>query len=368
MDQSKPSPRNNPFLNVVQRVRGQSSEESYAPPSGPPPSQQAQYAPPPGPPPSYHEEQDRAPRPSVAETETHAPPPGPPPFIDYSDSAPPYHDWQSAVPDTTLLPPPPSFGYEFSPTSNASDVDAQRGQIWCEQNPLLRPHQPLESQVAAVRNGNVALQKPPGYRGSIRAMGAGRWEIRTKADSADTCFISTLPLFFEMVDSPLRTEVSKTIYYEIKVKSLLPQKDGSGSAAAIGFCAVPYPTFRMPGWERASLAIHSDDGHRYVNDNEGGRDFTSPIEPGETVGLGMTFSCPKSAASPVSVNVLQAEVFFTRNGQRAGGWNLEEQLDETNQLGAFGVDGKYDLFAAVGVFGKVSIDVMFSSRDWLWKP
>ena len=140
--------------------------------------------------------------------------------------------------------------------------------------------------------------------------------------------------------------------------SLLPQRDKSISAAAVGFCAVPYPVFRMPGWERGSLAVHSDDGHRYVNDNEGGKDFTSPIKPGETVGLGISYTL---------ANALQGEVFFTRNGEKAGSWDVNEEFD-SNQMGPYGVNGKYDVFAAIGIYGKVSLDVSFNRRDWLWKP
>ena len=124
----------------------------------------------------------------------------------------------------------------------------------------------------------------------------------------------------------------------------------------------------MPGWERGSFAVHSDDGHRYVNDNEGGKDFTTPIRAGETVGLGVTYSIQETSNQQYPGVGLKGEVFFTRNGQKAGSWNIHEELDEEDRLGVFGIDGTYDLFAAVGIFGRVSLDVLFNSRDWLWMP
>ena len=123
----------------------------------------------------------------------------------------------------------------------------------------------------------------------------------------------------------------------------------------------------MPGWERGSFAVHSDDGHRYVNDNKGGKDFTSPIRAAETVGLGVTYSIPEASDQQYPGNGLKGEAFFTRNGQKTGSWDIHEELDEEDELGVAGIDGTYDLFAAVGIFGRVSLDVFLKSDDWLWR-
>jgi len=39
----------------------------------------------------------------------------------------------------------------------------------------------------------------------------------------------------------------------------------------------------MPGWQRGSLAVHGDDGRKYINDSWGGKDFTSSFKEGETL-------------------------------------------------------------------------------------
>jgi hypothetical protein len=63
-------------------------------------------------------------------------------------------------------------------------------------------------------------------------------------------------------------------------------------------------------------------------------------------------------------NVLDIRVFFTRNGEMAGGWDGNEEMDERSEGGTVGLRGECDLFAAVGVFGGVDFDVFFAEQDW----
>ncbi|MCJ1350027.1 MAG: hypothetical protein MMC33_000008 [Icmadophila ericetorum] len=289
----------------------------------------------------------------------------------YEESRPdatPYHDWAS-VPDTILLPPPPALDHERSPTSNADLSDAVWSYGWCETYPLVKPHRPTIAQVSEVKAGNLGLIRPKEYSGSLLAANLNSWKGSTLLKSRDTCLITSLPLYFAVTDSPFVTKATKTIYYETKVLSLGPSNDCS---IAIGFCAVPYPTWRMPGWERGSLAVHADDGRRYVNDTDGGKEFTTPFKVGDIVGIGMTFrllenpiECGKSPMQRVPV---QGEVFFTRNGKKEGYWDLHEELDAENEFGVLGIDGQYDLYGAIGVFGQVKFEANFSTNNWLWQP
>ena len=200
----------------------------------------------------------------------------------------------------------------------------------------------------------------------------GFWKGSTPSGSKDACLLTSLPLYFAVQDSPLNTQLQKSVYFEVKIKSLGRGKGTDESSLALGYCAVPYPTWRMPGWERGSLAVHTDDGRRYVNDTWGGKDFTSPIQEGETVGIGMTFSIPESppayGALQATEATLEVDVFFTRNGKEAGGWSLHEELDARKDLGVDGLDGKFDLYGAVGTFGDVEFDAAFNGHNWLWQP
>jgi hypothetical protein len=175
-------------------------------------------------------------------------------------------------------------------------------------------------------------------------------------------------------DSPLRTQRSKTIYFELKVTGIgrgghsLEEAD---AGIAVGFVAPPYPTFRLPGWQRGGLGVHGDDGRKYVNDTWGGVDFTTAFKPGETVGIGITFASPKNPPSYEQTQqgqLLDIDVFFTRDGKKEGGWDGNLELDERSEGGAIGLRGECDLFPAIGVFGGVDFEVFFSPEDWMFNP
>jgi len=145
-----------------------------------------------------------------------------------------------------------------------------------------------------------------------------------------------------------------------------PQVEEAG--IAIGFFAPPYPSFRLPGWQRGSLGVHSDDGRRYVNDTHGGMDFTQPFQVGQTVGLGMTFRIPQNPpAYGVQGNMLDVDVFFTRDGKKTGGWDVHEEMDQLDG-GVQGLEGECDLFPAVGVFGACEFEVRLQEKDWVYRP
>lgn len=92
---------------------------------------------------------------------------------------------------------------------------------------------------------------------------------------------------------------------------------------------------------------------------------------GETVGLGMTFLLPDNGVvNSISPNhagqKLDVDIFFTRDGQRTGGWELHEEVDaESGDVQ--GLEGDYDLYGAVGLFGGVDFEVCFDPAGWLWK-
>lgn len=336
-----------------------SSNEKYQPPPGPPPSHagagsSSDYAPPPGPPPSKDKNFPQQPPPSW--------------------EPPPYHDW-TVIPDTALLPPPPSIGYESSPTANATEEDGERADHWCKANPLWSPQNLTPPTHAAIQNGQLAILKAPTFWGDVNPMQqAGHWKCRTHPQCRDSALLTNLPMYSVFWDSPMNTRRPKTIYFELKILGIghggysLSEAD---AGIAVGFVAPPYPTFRLPGWQRGSLGVHGDDGRKYVNDTYGGVDFTTAFQPGETVGIGMTFSLPKEPPSygeSQMGKVMDIDVFFTRNGQKEKGWDGNEELDERSEGGTMGLRGECDLFPAVGVFGGVDFEVFFHPSQWLYRP
>ena len=345
--------------------------EQYTPPSYPPPSQS--YIPPPGPPPSHSEYAAPAgPPPSHSE---YTPPPGPPPsHTDYTkppSTQEPYHDWQTAVPDTSLLPPPPSVGNQQSSTNNATEQQAEQGESWCHANPLLGPVYLPQEALFALQKGEIGVMKPRSYAGQLDRPRPGVWAGKTKLNCPDSCIMSTIPLYSVNAHSPLTAGQKKTIYYEVRIS----KKNRREVSLALGFTAPPYPTFRLPGWHRGSLAVHGDDGSKFINDRWGGKDFTSPFRPGETIGLGMSFA-KRDLSSPPSYgqaqtevqNPINVEVFLTRDGSVTGGWNLHEEGDSVEDLPVTGLEGYHDLMAAVGTFDGVEFEIVFAEREWMFHP
>ena len=176
-------------------------------------------------------------------------------------------------------------------------------------------------------------------------------------------YLSNVPVY-----AALAPQRPKTIYFELKVVRMgghgTWRNEEADAGIAIGFVAPPYPSWRLPGWHRGSLAVHGDDGRRYCDDSEGGLDFTSAFKAGDVVGIGMTFSPPNYAGGKNTCNV-----FFTRNGKRDGGWDLHEEIDQEADLGdVTGLEGQHDLLAAAGSFGGVEFEVRMRPQDWMFRP
>jgi hypothetical protein len=316
-----------------------------APPPGPPPSHaRDEFAPPPGPPPTKRQEDDYI-----------APPPGPPP------SSKPEHDWETLVPDTSLFPPPPDLfsGFERSPTSNATEAEAEAGEQWCRAHPLCPPSELEAAVLEGRKTGSIRLIAPEGavFRGKIDWVGQGIWKGKTDKKCGDTCLIAFPPLYAVRADSPLASGTGKkTIYYEVRVGHDNPQEVG----LALGYAALPYPNNRMPGWHRGSLAVHGDDGHKYINDRWGGKTFTQPMKRGETYGIGMTFAAQAGGR-------IETDIFYTRQGQEVGRWNLHEETDAKEDLPVTGLEGYHDLSCAVGTYQETSFEVIFNPSRWLYR-
>ncbi|KIW30815.1 uncharacterized protein PV07_02515 [Cladophialophora immunda] len=353
------------------RTQGR-QEDHYAPPPGPPPSHhQRNYGteetvqPPSGPPPSHRRGHDGT------HNEDFSPPPGPPPSHLSSskpDNPPPYHDW-TVIPDTALLPPPPPLPQDYSPTNNASYDSAARAHEWCAKHPVYTPSTPSHEIHLLANAGHITLEPPPlqlrKHLTAFRQTSPTTWHVATSKHQQDAIIVASIPLYFACVDNPLSTSEPKTIYFEIAVRRIL----NANSGIAIGFAAKPYPPWRLPGWHRASIGVHGDDGRRFVNDPWGGRDFVQAFKEGEVVGVGMRFSTQAATGAHgggPGMGKVKTRAFVTRDGKadERWGWDMDEERDLRDE-GVDGLMGEGDLYPAIGVFGAVEFDVRFGdSVNW----
>ena len=207
----------------------------------------------------------------------------------------------------------------------------------------------------ALQSNNIRLIEPPGFNGRLNWLAKGHWEGSTGNGAPDRCIIGYPPLYVVNQHDPTRYGKAKTIYYEIKIR-----KDSPNNFIAMGFTALPYPSFRLPGWHRASLGVHGDDGHKYINDLWGGKDFTRAFNIGDSYGIGMTFT-PTGGSKP------SVTVFVTTNGTRSGEWDLHEETDAESDRPVTGLEGFHDLSCAIGSFDKVSFEVIFDPAKWKYK-
>lgn len=258
--------------------------------------------------------------------------------------------------DEDDLPPPPTISHNISPAFNSTRDLADAGYRFCSLNALFPPRQFAHGALAAVPAypGPLALAPPPPYfRGRVSGVNGG---MLVEANGCeDACLVSELPLFAAGYHHPANTGRGRVFGYEVMVLAL-PR---DAAVLAMGFAGMPYPAFRLPGWNRGSFGVHSDDGRRYCNDSFGGMDFTRPFRAGERIGICMRF--------PVALGGRGIEVFFTRDGKQAGGWRLYEETDSESRLNpAEGLDGSADIYAAIGVYGsglRVVVDNFYSREE-----
>ena len=281
-----------------------------------------------------------------------------------STNPPPYHDWTS-VPDTSLLPPPPAFPTTFSPTNNASEEAAEAAYAWCQQFPPYDVNAPSAALIAASDSHNLILERPEPFArtATLTQPRPQTFAITTKPHHRDVITLSNIPIYFAAAHHPLHTEVAKTIYFELQLNHLADPQ----SAMAIGFATKPYPPWRLPGWHRGSIGVHSDDGRRYINDSGGGIEFTSPFQVGEVVGVGMRFSTEAKGELTI-----KTRCFLTRNGREVGEWEIDEERDaQVDRDGGgeavWGLQGEADLYVAVGLFGGVKGEVRLNRGDLLYQ-
>ncbi|KIM32661.1 hypothetical protein M408DRAFT_184775 [Serendipita vermifera MAFF 305830] len=127
-------------------------------------------------------------------------------------------------------------------------------------------------------------------------------------------------------------KLNEVYYWEVKMFDL-----PSTTNVAVGLATKPYPTFRLPGWNRYSVAYHSN-GDKSYNYPFTAAPFGPALREGDVLGVGYR---PR-----------QGTVFFTRNGRKT-----EE---------AFAGLSRWNLFPTVGADGPCSVHVNLGQAGFVF--
>lgn len=128
-------------------------------------------------------------------------------------------------------------------------------------------------------------------------------------------------------------KLNEVYYFEAKMYDL-PE----GSEVAVGLATKPYPSFRLPGWNRLSLGYFSGDGFKCHNYPFTSTSYGPPLKEGDVLGVGYR---PRTGT-----------VFFTRNGKK-----LED---------AYTGLGRFNLFPTIGSRGASTVHVNLGQAGFVF--
>ena len=162
-----------------------------------------------------------------------------------------------------------------------------------------------------------------------------RTEITFLPDPASSsCVQSNLPL----------PKLNEVYYWEVKMFDL-PET----TTIAVGLATKPYPAFRLPGFNRYSVAYHSngDKSHNYPFTAS---PFGPPFKEGDVLGVGYR---PRTGT-----------VFYTRNGRKTEDAFIG--LSRWNLFPTIGADGPCSVHVNLGQAGFVYIEA--NVKKWGLAP
>ncbi|KAJ7600133.1 hypothetical protein C8J56DRAFT_767036, partial [Mycena floridula] len=183
----------------------------------------------------------------------------------------------------------------------------------------------------------IATPKGGGFHGSIHnpvygAETRGVVSITTLSTTTSTCLLSNLPL----VGGRYKISPNKQgVYYEVHIFEM-------EDAVGVGFACRPYPPWSFVGWNRLSVAFHLDDMRKFFENSDELYLPNTKFQNGDIVGVGFIHN--------------SGTVFFTLNGSR-----LPDAFS-----GIFLPHSKHDLFAAIGIRGKASLEINFGAEKFMW--
>ncbi|KAF9935856.1 Rsp5p-dependent ubiquitination, sorting of cargo proteins at the multivesicular body [Mortierella alpina] len=174
---------------------------------------------------------------------------------------------------------------------------------------------------------------------SIQEKGVSAWEFEASYDNQRVQVHDRTELSFPLMnqlEASVQTNLpmpkqQEVYYWEVKMFEKSPD-----TVVAIGVSTKPYPTSRLPGWNRHSVAYHSK-GQKYCNSTFSGLPYGPAFYEGDVIGCGYR---PRHGT-----------IFFTRNGKR-----IEDAYTGL----------RFNLFPTVGATGPCVLHVNFGQSGFVF--
>ncbi|GAA6006165.1 SSH4 family protein [Rhodotorula paludigena] len=208
-----------------------------------------------------------------------------------------------------------------------------RAKIWQTQYPPnSQPTEITLSQFLSIQEKGVsAWSFEPDYESNAAIVVEQRTEITFLADGygmapeeGGGCNVqSNLPV----------PKLNDVYYFEAKMYD-----KPEGTNVAIGLATKPYPSFRLPGVSRYSVAYHSADGFKSHSYPFTATSYGPPLQDGDVLGVGYR---PRTGT-----------VFFTRNGKK---------LDE-----AYVGFNRHNVFPTIGATGPCAVHVNLGQAGFVF--
>ena len=263
--------------------------------------------------------------------------------------------------------PAPERSHRLGLFDEASDEDWESAEVYCATHPPVSPRMLASDVIDRIRLLGCrawGLEHPttPRFVGRIDEGNQGNgvvgiWKVCTQENCKDICLLSDLPVMAGLYD----IRGKRGIYYEVRVNKMEGTVAIGTSLVIIlvaegfhdhqlkcldtGTACKPYPSWRMPGWNRLSAGLHLDDMRKFFEDPHGGRDYSpelSRISSGDIIGCGYQFDT--------------GTLFFTHNGHRLPNAFTGIYLPRVD----------HDVYAAIGLDGANEIEVNFGSSVFQW--
>lgn len=174
---------------------------------------------------------------------------------------------------------------------------------------------------------------------TIQEKGVSAWEFEVDFPNSN-CFVEgrTEIEFYDNSICSTQTNLpipkqNDVYYWEAKMFDMAPS-----TLVSVGLTTKPYPTFRLPGFTKFSVAYDSRGTRRINNSNAATLNFGPKYQQGDVVGVGYR---PRTGT-----------VFFTHNGRR---------VDDAAVQGF-----RFNLFPTVGADGPCKVTVNFGQAGFVY--